>query len=198
MSILAETVDSRLEHSNETFSFRKQCNYTKLLVHNYERFLRKGRICRDFCPFVFLREVNKMWRKAKTFSAFLGNDKWKLMDFWQHTVTPQRIACINCKEKNIILLIWSLLLALFRNSLKFWTCHSNRTQSFSEAFGKIKARRFQICSIYWKVDHQHCRSLAFFLFKNSYCSFLKSLFSDRHYQILVWSKRRMHMCGPNM
>jgi len=25
--------------------------------------------------FVVLREVNKMWRKAKVFSAFLGNDK---------------------------------------------------------------------------------------------------------------------------
>ena len=25
--------------------------------------------------FISLREVNKMWRKAKAFSAFLGNDK---------------------------------------------------------------------------------------------------------------------------
>ena len=24
--------------------------------------------------FIFLQEVNKMWRKAKAFSAFLGND----------------------------------------------------------------------------------------------------------------------------
>ena len=34
---------------------------------------------RDFGPlgnnFYFLREVNKMWRKAKAFSAFLGNNK---------------------------------------------------------------------------------------------------------------------------
>jgi len=25
--------------------------------------------------FIFLQEVNKMWRKTKAFSAFLGNDK---------------------------------------------------------------------------------------------------------------------------
>jgi len=39
MSILVKVVDSRLENSDETFSFRKQCNYTNLLVHNYETML---------------------------------------------------------------------------------------------------------------------------------------------------------------
>jgi len=29
--------------------------------------------CRGFCPFVFLHEVNQMWREAKAFSAFIGN-----------------------------------------------------------------------------------------------------------------------------
>jgi len=39
----------------------------------------KEECCRDLVLleriFVFLREVNKMWRKANTFSPFLGNDK---------------------------------------------------------------------------------------------------------------------------
>jgi len=36
-------MDSRLENNCETFSFRKQCNYTNLLVRIYERYLSKGR-----------------------------------------------------------------------------------------------------------------------------------------------------------
>jgi len=35
MSILVKIVDSRLEYSNETFSFRKQYSHTNLFVHNY-------------------------------------------------------------------------------------------------------------------------------------------------------------------
>jgi len=35
MSILVKIVDSRLEYSNETFSFRKQYNHTNLFVHGY-------------------------------------------------------------------------------------------------------------------------------------------------------------------
>jgi len=38
----------------------------------------KEEFCRDLAlleRICFLREVNKMWRKAKAFSAFLGNDK---------------------------------------------------------------------------------------------------------------------------
>jgi len=42
MSILVKIVDSRLEYRNETFSFRKQYNYTNLFVHSYERRLSKG------------------------------------------------------------------------------------------------------------------------------------------------------------
>ena len=42
MPILVKIVDSRLEYSNETFSFRKQYNYTNLYVHTYERCLNKG------------------------------------------------------------------------------------------------------------------------------------------------------------
>jgi len=36
-------------------------------------------------------------------------------------------------------------------------------------------------------------SLTTLLFENSCCFFLNTLFSDRHYRILDWSKRRMHM-----
>jgi len=36
MSILVKIVDSGLENSNKTFSFRKQYNYTNLFVHSYE------------------------------------------------------------------------------------------------------------------------------------------------------------------
>jgi len=42
MSILVKIVDSRLEYSNETFSFRKQYNYTNLFVHSCERCLSEG------------------------------------------------------------------------------------------------------------------------------------------------------------
>jgi len=59
-----EIVDSRLENSDGTFSFQKQCPYTNLLVHNYERCLSKGRVLPRFGHFgknfVFLRKVNKM------------------------------------------------------------------------------------------------------------------------------------------
>jgi len=80
MPILVKIVDSRLEYSNETFSFRKQYNYTNLYVHTYERCLNKGWVLQRFWSlkeiiFIFLREFNKMWREAKAFSAFLGNDK---------------------------------------------------------------------------------------------------------------------------
>jgi len=48
--LLVKIVDSRLEHSDGTF-FRKQCPYTILLVHNYERRLSKGRVLQRFGPF---------------------------------------------------------------------------------------------------------------------------------------------------
>ena len=38
-------------------------------------------------------------------------------------------------------------------------------------------------------------SLVTLLFENSCCFFLKTVFRDRHYRILSWSKIRMHMCG---
>ena len=47
--LLVKIVDSRLEHSDGTF-FRKQCPYTILLVHNYERRLSKERVWGDFVP----------------------------------------------------------------------------------------------------------------------------------------------------
>ena len=47
---------------------------------------------------------------------------------------------------------------------------------FRVILGKVKARRSQIYSIYWKIDYQHCRTLATFLFENSCCCFLKTLF----------------------
>ena len=51
MSILMKIVDSRLEYSHETFSFRKQYNYTNLFVHSYERCLSKGRVLQRFWSF---------------------------------------------------------------------------------------------------------------------------------------------------
>jgi len=51
MSILVKIVDSRLEYSNETFSFRKQYNYTNLFVHSYERYLSKRRVFPRFWSF---------------------------------------------------------------------------------------------------------------------------------------------------
>jgi len=44
MSILVKIVDPRLYYSNETFSFRKQYNYTNLFVHTYERCMSKERV----------------------------------------------------------------------------------------------------------------------------------------------------------
>jgi len=69
---------------------------------------------------------------------------------------------------------------------------------FRVILGKVKTRRFQIYSISWKVVYQHCRTLATFLFENSCCCVLKTLFRDRHYRILNWTKRHMHMYGPGM
>jgi len=51
MSILVKIVDSRLEYSNEIFSFRKQYKYTNLFVHSYERYLNKGRVLQRFWSF---------------------------------------------------------------------------------------------------------------------------------------------------
>jgi len=44
MFILVKILDSRLENSYETSSFRKQCNYANLFVRIYERYLSKGRV----------------------------------------------------------------------------------------------------------------------------------------------------------
>jgi len=46
---------------------------------------------------------------------------------------------------------------------------------FQVIFEKVKARWFQIYSLYWKVDYQHCRTVwRLFLFENSWCCFPKS------------------------
>jgi len=61
--LLLKIVDSRLENSDGTFSFRKQRPYTNLLVQNYERCLSKRRVLQRFGPFgnnLLLREDNKM------------------------------------------------------------------------------------------------------------------------------------------
>jgi len=105
MSILEKILVSRLENSNETCSFREKCNYTILLVHNYERCFRKGRVLQRFWSFgkkFLLPEVNKMWRKAKALPAFLGNDKkGKLLNFWLTycSVIPQRLECKTTRRK---------------------------------------------------------------------------------------------------
>jgi len=51
VSIPVKIVDSRQEYSNETFSFRKQYNYTNLFVHSCERCLSKGRVLQRFWSF---------------------------------------------------------------------------------------------------------------------------------------------------
>ena len=87
MSILVKIVNSRLEYSNETFSFRKQYNYTNLFVHSCERCLSKGRVLQRFCPLGtnFYCFCGKSTNCEEKLSAFLGNGKLKkgkLLNFW--------------------------------------------------------------------------------------------------------------------
>jgi len=63
-SILVEIVDSRLENSDETFSFRKQCSYTNLLVHNYGRCLSKGRVLQRFSSICFFTGIQPNVKKS--------------------------------------------------------------------------------------------------------------------------------------
>ena len=118
--------------------------------------------CRDACPFVFLRQVNKTWRKAKALSAFLGNDKGKLVDFWRHSGTPQRLECKTARRKHTTLDLITTARPFQKKFHIFEDFIKAELDHFPRNLWKVKARRFQICSIYWKVDYQHCRSLAFF------------------------------------
>jgi len=69
MSILVKIVDSKLENSDETFSFRKQCNYTNLLVRNYERYLSKGRVL-VLWERIFCGKSTKFEAKLRYFQLF--------------------------------------------------------------------------------------------------------------------------------
>jgi len=82
MSILVEIVYSRLEDSDKTFFFENNTIIQIYLCTIMKDAWVKEAFCRDFCPFVFLRQVKQMWREAKAFLAFLGNDEGKLLDFW--------------------------------------------------------------------------------------------------------------------
>jgi len=71
--LLVKIVDSKLENSDGTFSFRIQCSYTNLLVHNYERYLRKGRGLQRFGPFgksFFCGKSKKCEEKLRHFQLF--------------------------------------------------------------------------------------------------------------------------------
>jgi len=72
MSILVEIVDSRLENTDETSSFRKQCNYANMLVHKYERCLSKGRVLQIFSPFLFYRKSTKCEEKLIGIFSFFA------------------------------------------------------------------------------------------------------------------------------
>jgi len=74
MSILVKIVDSRLEYSNETFSFQNQYNYTNLFVHSCERCLSKGRVLQRFGPLgnYFYFFYGKSTKCKEKLSAFLG------------------------------------------------------------------------------------------------------------------------------
>jgi len=80
MSMLVKIVDSRLEYSSETFSFRKQYNYTNVFVNSYEGCLSKGRVLQRFWFFrkqflFFFAGSQQDVKKSQSISAFLGNDK---------------------------------------------------------------------------------------------------------------------------
>jgi len=72
----------------------------------------------------------------------------------------------------------------------------NEHTHFPRRLGKIKARRLQIyIQLIEKLVINIVEQFGDFLIENSCCSFLKTLFSDRHYRILNWSKKtRAHVC----
>jgi len=74
VATLVKIMNSRLENSDETFSFRKQCNYKNLLVHNHERCLSKGRALQRFWSFrknfFFCGKPTKYEEKLRHFQLF--------------------------------------------------------------------------------------------------------------------------------
>jgi len=95
--------------------------------------------------------------------------------FGWHSATPQLLEYKTARRKtyyswyNHYYAPFSEKFNIFKHVIQSKLSH------FPRHFGKVKARSFQIYSIYWKVDYQHCWTLATFLFENSCCCFLKTL-----------------------
>jgi len=188
--------DLRFEHGGRSTCFlsRTPSNLVTPLV--------REEFCRDFGPLrniFFLREVNKMWRKAKAFSAFLGNGKAKetvdiLADIVYHHNDFN--AKFQGEKHSLLLLIWSPLLALSRKSL----ISSNKSFKTNLVIlrgirGKYKQEDSRYIQLIEKLITNIVEQFGDFLFENSCCSCLKTLFSDRHYRILNWSKKtHAHVC----
>jgi len=72
--LLVKIVDSRIENSDGTFSFRKQCPYTNLPVHSHEKCFSKGRVLQRFGPFgkdlFFCGKSTKCEEKLRHFQLF--------------------------------------------------------------------------------------------------------------------------------
>jgi len=81
-------------------------------------------------------------------------------------------------------------LCIFKHVIKmnlviFWGIWGNNSKKIPDLFNLLKS---------WLPILPN--SLVTLLFENSCWFFFKTLFGDRHYRILNWSKRRMHTCGP--
>jgi len=136
MSILAEIVDSRLENSDETFPSENNVIIQIDLCTIMKDAWVGEEFCRDFCPVVFLRESQQKVKKAKAFSAFLGNDKGKLVDFWRHSVTPQWLECKTARRKTHYSWFDHYCSPFSEKVSCFQTCHSNRISHFPRHLGK--------------------------------------------------------------
>ena len=185
MFILVKILDSRLENSYETSSFRKQCNYANLFVRIYERYLSKGRVL-VLQERIFLREVNKIRNKPKVFSSFLGNDKEReTVGFLADTV--YHLNDVNVKqegEKHATLDLitttrpFKKKLSIFKHFIKmnvviFRGIWGNKSKKIPNLFNLFKSSLPILPN-----------SLVTLLFENSCCFFLKTVFRDRHYRIL--------------
>jgi len=80
----------------------------------------------------------------------------------------------------------------------FHTCHQYELSNFWGIWGNKRKKIPNFFNLLKSWLPILPNSLATLLFENSCCFYLKTLFSDRHYRILNWSKRRMHMCGRKM
>jgi len=64
---------------------------------------------------------------------------------------------------------------------------------FRDVWSKIKAKKYQTCSIYWKVDDQLYGTIWRLFPSEKVAVSWKPFFGNWHYRILHWSKRHMHV-----